>query len=331
MQELRVIGVENGALLVSSDDGERFRIPIDEVLQSRLRQSTPDTSVGRKLSPREIQDQIRSGMSAQDVASVTGMEVEYIERYERPILAEREHIVETALNVPVHTALETGPVGGMSFGTVIRSRLSAINAINERWASWKDPSTGWVVKLSFTADQIDHDARWSFEPRRLALSPLNSEATTLSQQGEVPTQLVPRLRAVSPTPEPDASRFDSGAFSPIVEDAPASHFAPQRPQPLQADSNQTADLLDALRRRRGEREPAQYSDDDESRAAHPSTGSIRIVDVPMPPVEPEPADDEQRPTLPQPTVAPGKARKGRTAMPSWDDIVFGARADDDPA
>ena len=334
MQELRVIGVENGALLVSSDDGERFRIPIDEVLQSRLRQSTPDTAVGRKLSPREIQDQIRSGMSAQDVASVTGMDVDYIEKYERPILAEREHMVDIALGVPVHTALETGPAGGMSFGTVIRSRLSAINAINERWASWKDPASGWVIKLSFTADQIDHDARWSFEPRRLGLSPLNSEATTLSQQGEVPAQLVPRLRAVAATPEPDASRFDSGAFAPVVDDSTASRFAPQRPQPLQADSNQTADLLDALRRRRGEREPAQYADeqfpvDDLSRAAHPSTGNIRMIDVPMPPVEPEPSDEEQRPTLPQPTVP--KARKGRSAMPSWDDIVFGARADDDPA
>ena len=77
--------------------------------------------------------------------------------------------------------------------------------------------------------------------------------------------------------------------------------------------------------------------EDEARASHPSTGSIRIVDVPMPPVDPEAPVDEQRPTLPQPTVAPAPSpapptkRKGRTAMPSWDDIVFGARADDDPA
>lgn len=342
MQDLRVIGVENGALLVSSDAGERFRIPIDEVLQSRLRQAVPDTSSGaRKLSPREIQEQIRSGMSAADVAAVTGMPVEHIEKYEGPILAEREHIVEIALDVPVHTALDTGPVaGGMSFGTAIRGRLGAINALNERWASWKDPATGWVVKLSFTADQIDHDARWKFDPRRLALSPLNSEATTLSQQGDVPAQLVPRLRAVAPSPltEPEGSRFDSGAFAPVAPPAPVdetpSRFAP-RPQPLQADSNQTADLLDALRRRRGEREAAPMPTEDEARASHPSTGSIRIVDVPMPPVEPEPAVDEQRPTLPQPTVAPAPApapkRRGRTAMPSWDDIVFGARADDDPA
>ena len=327
MQDLRVIGVENGALLVSSDEGERYRIPIDEVLQSRIRQVSPEQGVGRKLSPREIQDQIRSGMSAQDVASVTGMPVDHIEKYEGPILAEREHIVLSALDVPVHTALDTGPIGGgMSFGTAIRSRLGAISAINERWASWKDPSSGWVVKLSFTADQIDHDARWGFDPKKQSLSPLNSEATTLSQQGEVPAQLVPRLRAVAPTPEADSSRFDSGAF--VVDELPTTRFAPKA-QPLQADSNQTADLLDALRRRRGERESASFGED-ESRSSHPSTGSIRIVDVPMPDLEPE---DEARATLPQPAIipAPAKGRKGRTAMPSWDDIVFGARPDDDPA
>jgi len=39
MQELKVIGVENGALLAASDDGARFRIEIDEVLQSRIRQA----------------------------------------------------------------------------------------------------------------------------------------------------------------------------------------------------------------------------------------------------------------------------------------------------
>ena len=366
MQDLRVIGVENGALLVSSDDGERYRIPIDEVLQSRLRQSTNDNTVGRKLSPREIQDQIRSGMSAEDVASVTGMDVDYVEKYERPIIAEREHMVDSALGVAVHTAMDTGPVaGGMSFGTVIRSRLSAIGAINERWASWKDPATGWVIKLSFTSDQIDHDARWSFDPRKLTLSPLNGEATTLSQQGEVPTALIPRLRAVAASPEPDNSRFDSGAFvaEDVKEATSSSRFAPTTAQqPLRADSNQTADLLDALRRRRGEREGAAY--DDEAPAdpvvnpMHPSTGSIRVVDVPMPDFAEATSadfasgddgpDDQLRATLPQPTVLPSavlpsaappatgpqrtgqqpKIRKGRTSMPSWDDIVFGARPDD---
>jgi hypothetical protein len=86
--------------------------------------------------------------------------------------------------------------------------------------------------------------------------------------------------------------------------------------------NQTADLLEALRRRRGERESASF-DDEDARAAHPSTGSIRIVDIPLDEEQPAPSP---RSTQPQPRV-----KKGRATMPSWDEIVFGARPDDDPA
>jgi len=329
MQDLRVIGVENGALLVAADDGTRFRIPIDEVLQSRLRQSIPDPGTGPKLSPREIQAHIRSGMSAQDVASITGAALEYIQRFEGPVIAEREFVVQSALDVPVRTAGDDDPMSqGRTFGTVIRERLHDLGAINERWASWKEAEAGWVVKLAFTANQVDHDARWQFDPKKQALSPMNNEAITLSQQGEAAGSLMPRLRAVT-EPDPDASRFDSGAFT--MSDSQA--LAPEpvsiaRPRPAEPDvaspANQTSDLLDALRRRRGERESANF-DDAEARAAHPSTGSIRIVDVPLDNFDP--SENTTRSTSPQPSLR----KKGRATMPSWDEIVFGARPDDDLA
>jgi hypothetical protein len=354
MQDLRVIGVENGALLVVSDDGERFRIPIDEMMQSKLRQSLPAPGTDRKLSPREIQAHIRGGMSAQDVASLTGVSIEYIEKYEGPVMAEREFVIESALGVPVHTALETDPNGGNTFGSVITARLEGLHAEDERWASWKEEGIGWIVKLAFTAEQIDHDARWHFDPKKVSLAPLNSEAVTLSQQGEATGVLIPRLRAVTSDRQADTSRFDSGAF--LLDDVePASNFVnrfaqqppaeaprPVAPSPAAeaaSDKNQTSDLLEALRRRRGERESASYEDETPVAPAqdHPSTG-IRLVDVPLDydfdAVEPESAPAEVAPdaagnTTPLPHLPSKPARKGRTAMPSWDDIVFGARPDDD--
>lgn len=334
MQDLQVIGVENGALLVSSDDGTRFRLAIDDTLQSKVRQSIPDPGEGRKLAPREIQAHIRSGMSAQDVASITGAPLDYIQRFEGPVIAEREFVVKSALEVAVHTAADTDPLRqGKTFGTAIRERLHDLSGNNERWASWKDVTSGWIVKLSFTANQIDHDARWQFDPKKHTLSPLNNEAITLSQQGEAAGSLMPRLRAVATGEQPkiDASRFDSGAFAidetTLIEQPPApvsiARAAVEDDEPVQG--NQTADLLEALRRRRGERESANFDDDDDSRSPHPSTGSIRLVDLP--------GDDfgdgfaSARQTAPQPTAR----KKGRATMPSWDEIVFGARPDDDLA
>lgn len=337
MQELKVIGVEDGAILVASDEGSRFRVEIDETVHARLRPISPETGPSRKLAPKEIQAHIRAGMSAEDVAAVTGAPLEYIQRFEGPVLAEREFIVESALNVPVHTAGETDPAEAATFGSVIRERLADAGAVDERWAGWKEQGAGWIVKLTFTIATVEHDARWTFEPKKSALAPLNPEAVALSQQGEVPTSLVPRLRAVTPMPG-DTGRFDSGAFevSDDPQDGPWAVPVPigrgARTEEAPAPGHQqTADLLEALRRRRGERDPMDPGPAD-SMAAHPSTGAIRLIDVPLPSETADaPANDDTHATGPQPRNATGPLgkRRGRASMPTWDEIVFGARSDDD--
>lgn len=348
MQELRVIGVEDGALLATSDDGTRYRIAIDDALRSRVRQSVPDAGTGRRLAPKDIQAHIRSGLSAEDVASITGASLEYIQRFEGPVIAEREYVIESALAVPVHTAADTEFGDPPStFGTAILSRLHELGATGERWASWKEEGSGWVVKLSFVAETIDRDARWRFDPKKSALAPLNTEAETLSRQGDVASSLIPRLRAVDSRDRvADNSRFDSGAFvehdlsssepgaqdtAPHLEAVPYGRIGAvpvDDTQETASPSNQTANLLEALRRRRGERESAQYDDLEGAMADHPSTGSIRLVEVPLP-------DLEDGDTAPQPAVPHSlqhrSTKRARAAMPSWDEIVFGARSDDDPA
>jgi hypothetical protein len=365
MQELKVIGVENGALLAASDDGARFRIEIDEVLQSRIRQAQPETNTGPKPSPREVQSLIRSGLSAEDVAQVTGASVDYMRRFEGPVVAEREHVITSALSVPVHVSADLDPADEpATFGGVIRERLGKLGAQGERWASWKDEERGWIVKLEFTADTIDHDARWGFEPRTQTLHPLNTEATTLSQQGELKGGLIPRLRAVGP--DAADSRFDSGAFTfeepehgdydtaPHLEPLPYARSTPAASSPAvtraaikRADEpkqtlGETADLLEALRRRRGEREAAGA----EAEPAQPSAPLIPapVAETPRPAEAPtaESKPSEEQPGSGARALWSGKAgtgpvgstrgsKKGRASMPSWDEIVFGARTDDDLA
>ena len=375
MQELKVIGVENGALLAASEDGDRYRIAIDEVLQSRLRQTQTERSLAPKLSPREVQAHIRSGMSAEDVAAVTGASLDYVRRFEGPVVAEREYIVSSALSVPVHTAIDPDPVDeNVNFGSVIRERLASLGATGERWASWKEPGGGWIVKLSFTADEIDHDARWAFEPKKNSLSPVGSEAIALSQQGELKGSLIPRLRAVgSETSAADVSRFDSNAFnfkeslpdeilndtSPNLEAVPfsrslsrddaVSKAAIKRAAEPASNMSETADLLESLRRRRGEREaagsrPASAAQPMASASVQP-TAMMRprrstATDSPVtdessaaPATTPEPTGNAwaNQAARAQERTTHGRStpKRGRASMPSWDEIVFGARTDDD--
>lgn len=361
MQDLTVIGVEDDSLLAQTNDGSRFRLAIDDSLRARIRQTTPASDASaRRISPKDVQAHIRSGLTAEQVAHLTGASLDYIERFEGPVLAERQHMVQSALAVPVHTAEDPEPLGdGRTFGSVIDDRLTALGAASIRWASWKEAS-GWIVKLSFTAREVEHDARWQFEPRKATLAPLNADATSLSRQGEAPAQLIPRLRAVPAEAagvDPEhTGRFDSGAFAPLitepdhapavepiqppaaVDPAPASlPRLGERREPAAAPTGRTADLLEALRRRRGERETANYRADEPEPTGH--SGGIRLVDIPLDDFVTESEEPTTNPRNTQPlpmtqaasTPARSPRKGGRAAMPSWDEIVFGARTDDDPA
>ncbi|GAA3021641.1 septation protein SepH [Microbacterium dextranolyticum] len=341
MEQLKVIGIEEGVLVVATEAGERFAVPVDDTLRTQLRrlQRSEEPRTVRP-SPREVQAHIRSGMSAAEVAELLGARLEDIQRYEGPVLAEREHVVSQALAVPVLIGGELDPGAQPTFGTAVRAKLADAGASGERWTSWRE-ETGWMIKLEFTANEVDHDARWSFDPRRSTLSPQNSDATQLSRQGSLPEGLIPRLRALDSTsPVKDSSRFDSGAFGPRRIDpaaeivsheargsVPAAQEAAIKRAPERGvTSADTADLLEALRRRRGVREP--MPDEPTTDAPHSSPALLDALEPGYEPAEAAPvapADDAAREDAGAPDAA---RRKGRTSMPSWDEIVFGARTED---
>ncbi|HWV49629.1 MAG TPA: septation protein SepH [Microbacterium sp.] len=344
MENVTIVGTEAGVLVLATENGQRFALPIDDLLRAEIRRANAQAApAAPKLaaSPREIQAHIRSGMSAAEVAELLGIERSDVERFEGPVLAEREHVVGQALAVPVLIGSEVEPDAQPTFGTAIRAKLADVGAESERWVSWKEES-GWVIKLEFTANDVDHDARWSFDPRRSTLAPLNSDATQLSRQGSLPDGLIPRLRAVEserqPSPYKDETRFDSGAFGPrLLAEADSEHAEPassdrsaaqnaaiKRAPEESSTSPETADLLEALRRRRGQRESAPLVIDEHEDVAPPSP--IALFETP------ERTDDENQGAAEPETDANGSdsssRKRRRNAMPSWDEIVFGARTDE---
>ncbi|WP_341957544.1 septation protein SepH [Microbacterium sp. LWH13-1.2] len=345
MENVTIVGTEAGLLVLATESGERFALPIDDVLHREIRRATRQsepTAQRLAASPRDIQAQIRAGLTAPEVAELLGISVDDVIRFEGPVLAEREHVIGQALAVPVLIGSDVEPDAQPTFGTAIRAKLSELEATAERWASWKDES-GWIIKLEFAANEVDHDARWSFDPRRSALAPLNADATQLSRQGSLPEGLIPRLRAVEAerqaSPYKDDSRFDSGAFGPRLIPAPEADIedvaAPERSTAAVQDaainrapesattSPETADLLEALRRRRGQRETApvlETSEDDQD-----DRDPIALFDA----FESSVPEEEGRPEVtPEPANDNSGRRKRRNAMPSWDEIVFGARTDE---
>lgn len=371
MEELRFVRRDDQSLIAADEAGVEYRFVVDDRVLAELRHLSRREREAPRVSPREIQSLVRAGKSRAEIIALTGADETDIERYEEPVLAERTFILSSAQAVAVRKSPEEG--SEQPFGTVIAERLIGLQATGIEWRAWRDEELGWMVGVDFTSHDVDHHAVWSFEHRKGVLAPLSPDAVSLSRQGDVGDRLIPKLRAVD-VGEP-RDRFDSGAFAPTDLPAergegtptaptgaeaafaarhpstgsipiidPNAEFARRReidqraintPEPEVPDLGQTADLLDALRKRRGER------DADAGSGPRPVQVESHGMIPPPPGVANDRAaqapDDQDGPAAENsPLETPGEADRprrgrGRTAIPSWDDILFGTRSDEDPA
>lgn len=335
MQDVRVIGVESGALLLATDGGTEFRLPVTASLTSQVRQANPDAGPQKRVSPKDVQARIRGGADAAEVAAALDVDVEYVRRFEGPVLAERAFVLDAARRVPVTPSDAEAPD---TFGEAIEAKLESGDATGVAWASWKNAEQGWQVRVRYTASEVEHDAQWLFDPKTSTLTPDNGDAHRLSHTDD--EGIAPRLRAVeNDHHDADGTRFDSGAFrveqtedapTPEVQERPLRAPLPRigaAPVEERSPGNETADLLEALRRRRGEREAASFTEHQDE----PRGTSISVVDVPLqgwdsPASAPE--RDDRPASAPEGDGRPERKKRNRRSMPSWDEIVFGTRPED---
>ena len=270
MQDLRLVGVHDDEehLLLSGTGGEMFQLPIDEALRVAASRTSAKAVSGAvaapiAMSPRDIQARIRSGSTAAEVAELSGIPLAKVQRYEGPVLAEREHVaqqarkVEVAAPAPGHDVYRS--VFGdqpASLGEMVAHRLSAhgIDAATVEWDSWRRPDGSWNVVARFEAEPggpagigEEPPAMWTFSPARKALQNANRWAQQLSEleplDGPVPAR---RLSAVSDRPFDFETDADAAARTATAQ--------LQVVQQLQLQQEQESDgLLDMLRSRRGQR------------------------------------------------------------------------------
>lgn len=312
MRELRFTGLspDGRTLLAIDPTGEQFSIPVDEIIaaavRDRPRSSAAEVTPGRDLRPAEIQSEIRAGATPEQLAEITGMDVDRLERFAAPVLQERAWIAQRASRVLV--------AGGVS----PRSLLECVLAYAERsghpveaadliWDAWRRDNGRWSVAVEMAGEE----AVWLFDPDVSSLAPDDDRAREIHGLGRAPAvgpAPDPRPRGVTPARERAApSREDT---MPLERSRPGSPNHPTRraddtaPQPATRTPDSTGTARPGPR-------PAQDR----------PTAPIRSTA----PERPTPARDG--PTEVIPPVRPG-ARRRRATVPSWDEILFGARQED---
>jgi hypothetical protein len=316
MHQLRLVAVsEDGsyAILAVPGRGGRFSLPIDDRLRtvargqfSRLAQY--EIEVENPLRPKEIQDRIRAGETADEIADAAGVPIDRVRRFEGPVLAEREYRAQEAQRATVRSPGDSGP--GPRLGEIVAERLVELGvaADDARWDSRKRADGNWQVQVAFSIGGRPQVGEWIFDPRRRHVTPDDDQAARLClPEQDLPARLAARgLAPARATVTPIASRLGGLAAHhpeprasvkpPVSAAASASPAAPAAP-PAQPPA--PAPVGPAALEPDGERRPAEF----EPAAAD---------------AQPAPATARERPAR---KAAGGRAR--RASVPSWDEIMFG--------
>jgi len=324
MQELRLVAVsEDGsyAVLVVPGRSGRFAVPIDERLRtvargqfSRLAQY--EIEVESPLRPKEIQDRIRAGETAEDIADAAGLPVERIRRFEGPVLAEREFRAKEAQQATVRGQAGPGP----RLGEIVAERLADVGATADEaeWDSRKRHDGNWQVQLAYTLAGRMHLAEWVYDPRSRHVTPDDDEAIRLClHESEWPEPRPVPADGAKATVTPIGSRASAGGHSAYQPHQAELRGQGERPSGRGIHpSMQTPGGGNGAPQPAAERQARRAREDRESMAARAKL---------------EEAEQAAAPTAAEAASSPG-ARQGRRAsggrsrrssVPSWDEIMFG--------
>jgi hypothetical protein len=252
------------------------------------------------LRPKEIQDRIRAGETAEEIADAAGVPIERVRRFEGPVLAERAYRAEEAQRATLRQPGDSGP--GRSLGDVVteRLRMFGIDPADAEWDSRKRSDGGWQVRLAFSSGSRPHLAEWVYDPHRKHVAPADDTAARLClPEADLP-EAAPEFRAAArATVTPIGSRLGPPAQPEQDPGQPAEQV--RVPAPARARAPEPA--------RARAPEPAR------PRAAEPARP--RAAEAEADTGQPAPAPRER----PARKAAGGRSR--RSSVPSWDEIMFG--------
>lgn len=284
------------------------------------------------LTPREIQLRIRSGASVAEVAEDTGMEIERIEAFAGPVLAEREHVAQSALTATVRRRGEAGTHRrlGDLIGQRLRSRGIDADAID--WDAWRQPDLKWRLLGRLALDVESRSAEFIFDTKARICVAHNTDARWMIGE-ESADALTGEENTVDFTDEMALVRAISTSDSAAPgDDVPASE--------LMHDGNEDTSQLDRLYDMLSgisEDSVRIYTgilDEEaprEARLSESADEELEDAALPDPEDAPQaspPAAEDVEPTQ-EPLVDAGedppkpRPRRRRAKIPTWDEIMFG--------
>ena len=327
MQHLTPVGLskDGKSLVLVSNSGEEFAVPVDHKLRAALRGDHArlgqlEMKMESALRPRDIQARIRGGESAEEVAAAAQTTVDAIMGFAAPVLAERAHVAENAQKSSIRRRSTDATTAAGTLDQASRTHLSTIGvrADDVAWDAWRREDGRWTLVAQYAVAGSPRRAEFTYDqPGRYVVAD-NEEARLLTGESAPAPATGAAPRRLSSVPSRDQRADDE---LPLGDDA--IELVRDRALDPAADHGD-ADWIAEPAEIPGQA-PAE-ADDADSDDAEDTTG-LDTDQVPDRPTGESSAGPAAAPEDDEPTTATrpaGRAqKKGRSSVPSWDEIMFG--------
>ncbi|MDR1034163.1 MAG: DUF3071 domain-containing protein [Bifidobacteriaceae bacterium] len=187
LQKLHFKGVDEANLLLQDDDEVTYAVKVDAELRfAVLSLRDKETQKKGKLSLQNVQKFLRQGLSVSELVKLTGIEATRIEKYNIPIIREKQYAISEFQKVDVRVK------NGV---TQIKKLLSDVFEKRDyeqlEWVATRNDTNPWEIILTYAPrshgntkrSKIDtRSAVWSWNPRTNLVRTLNKDAEDLFQE-----------------------------------------------------------------------------------------------------------------------------------------------------
>ena len=286
------------------------------------------------LRPRDIQARIRAGESPEDVAAAAQTTVDAIMAFAGPVIAERQHVASTALKASLRRpAADSTSPRTLGEAAELFFEEHSLHDEDVEWDAWRRADGRWALVATYAVGGKPRTAEFTHDqPGRYVVAD-NDDARIFTGELRAPDQAGaparPQARRLSSVHTQDELPLGDDAIE-LVRD-PERAVVPDEvvdPTADTADADWLADPTPDARRRAApggagrRRARGRAGGPARRRAGRRARRGARARTDEEPDDDPDSEDTVE--------VKQGSSRrKGRSSVPSWDEIMFGGSAKDE--
>jgi hypothetical protein len=172
------IDLEQEILIVRDSSGDNFTLPINSALRTAVYQvdSKHSELPVRQLTPKDIQRKIRAGVTPAELAKVSDLTIDEINRFALPIQGEKKIAIGQFRSVIHDRKHPQERVDSIIAKQLLKSNLSLNDLV---WEAVRIDDNPWHIRARLNDQGETVDAAWLWDPDTSAIEALNEDAERL--------------------------------------------------------------------------------------------------------------------------------------------------------